>query len=676
MKKKTIISCFAIVATFLLFTFSMKLYALDYTISFTGTGASTSVESVVVQNLTKGTTVTVPTGNVLNLTDVATFVDNINTSTEHISVYPNPMQEKSNISFFAKSDGITQINVFSIEGKKIIGVTRNLSQGNRSFQLSMPKGVYIIQIQGNGFSYNAKAISQISSDCKAQIVFSDNENQNTSKPLKSKSAITTMLYTDGDQLLYKGISGNFSTIVTDKPSGNKTTNFDFVECKDADGNYYSVVKIGNQTWMAENLKTTTFKTGESISKVTNNSTWSNATFAAWCDYNDDVTNGIKYGKLYNWYATSDTRKIAPIGWHVPTDAEWTTLTSNLGGESVAGGKLKDLGTINWQTPNTAATNETGFSAFPCGYRSSDGTYGSEGDQGIWWSSIEINTSDAWFRSMNYNLSSVFRNKYPKQWGYSVRCIKDNVPTLSTTAASAITITSVVSGGNFTNDGGATVTERGICWSTTSNPTISDSKTIDSTSTGTFASSLTGLLPNTTYYLRAYATNDAGTGYGNEIFFTTASLQIGTEYAGGIVFYIDETGKHGLVCAPSDQYYGSWGCYGVNVPGVKSTAFGTGSANTALIVATGLPSAAKVCDDLVLNNFDDWYLPSLDELTMMKNNLYKNGKGGFSTIQGGYYWSSSSPLGSDDWNAYYETMMGNPYYSYRNTQMNVRAIRNF
>ncbi len=123
MKKKTIISCFTIVATFLLFTFPMKLYALNYTISFTGTGASTSVESVVVQNLTKGTTVTVPTGNVLNLTDVATFVDNINTSAEHISVYPNPMQEKSNISFFAKSDGITQINVFSLEGKKIIGVT-------------------------------------------------------------------------------------------------------------------------------------------------------------------------------------------------------------------------------------------------------------------------------------------------------------------------------------------------------------------------------------------------------------------------------------------------------------------------------------------------------------------------------------------------------------------------
>lgn len=678
MKKKTIISCFAIVATFLLFTFPIKLYALNYTISFTGTGASTSVESVIVQNLTKGTTVTVPTGNVLNLTDVATFVDNINTSAEHMSVYPNPMQEKSNISFFAKSDGITQINVFSLEGKKIIGVTRNLSQGNRTFQLSMPKGVYVIQIQGNGFSYNAKAISQISSDCKAQIVFSDNENQNTSKPQKSASAITTMLYTDGDQLLYKGISGNFSTIVTDKPSGNKTTNFDFVECKDADGNYYSVVKIGNQTWMAENLKTTTFKTGESISKVTNNNTWSTAIFPTWCDYNNDVANGVRYGKLYNWFAATDSRNIAPDKWHVPTDAEWLTLMNTIGGLSVAGGKLKDAGTLNWLSPNTGATNETGFSALPAGNRSysANGTFGGIGYESYWWSSKENIGNSSFGLALDFDGSYASTISSEKQLGMSVRCVRDEIPLLTSIAATSIVLTSATSGGNITADGGATVTERGVCWSTTSNPTISNSKTIDGTSTGTFASSLTGLLPNTTYYLRAYATNDAGTGYGNEIFFTTASLQIGTEYAGGIVFYIDETGKHGLVCAPSDQYYGFWGCYGVNVPGVKSTAFGTGSANTALIVATGLPSAAKVCDDLVLNGFDDWYLPSLDELTMMKNNLYKNGKGGFSTFYGGYYWSSSSPLGSDDWNAYYEAMMGNPYYSIRNTQMNARAIRNF
>ena len=146
MKKKTIILSFAIVVTFMLFTFPIKLYALNYTITFTGIGASTSVESVIVQNLTKGTTVTVPTGNVLNLTDVTTSVDNINRIEEHIFVYPNPMQEKSTISYYAKSEGITQINVFSIEGKKMIGRNRNLSQGNNSFQLSIPKGTYTVQV--------------------------------------------------------------------------------------------------------------------------------------------------------------------------------------------------------------------------------------------------------------------------------------------------------------------------------------------------------------------------------------------------------------------------------------------------------------------------------------------------------------------------------------------------
>ena len=424
MKKKTIISCFAIVATFLLFTFPMKLYALNYTISFTGTGASTSVESVVVQNLTKRTTVTVPTGNVLNLTDVATTVDNINAGAENISVYPNPMQEKSTISFFSKSAGIAQINVFSLDGKKIISVSRNISQGNSSFQLLLPKGAYTIQVQGNGFSYSAKVISQINSNCKAQIVFSDNENNIKSKPQKSKSAVTTLLYTAGDQLLYKGKSGNYTAIVTDVPTGSKATNFDFVECKDLEGNYYATVKIGGQLWMAENLKAIRYRNYEYIPSTP----WNYTTTGLWCDFNNDPNLGILNGHMYNWYAATDVRNIAPVGWHVPSNDEWTTLANSLGGANVAGTKMKETGTTHWYSPNIYSTNESGFSALPGSMRGGDGTFG-DYQNGYyklvnWWSTTSTHYTNAGCIQVAFNYPDLFISTTQRTNGCYIRCIKD------------------------------------------------------------------------------------------------------------------------------------------------------------------------------------------------------------------------------------------------------------
>lgn len=407
MKKKTIISCFAIVATFLLFTFPMELYALNYTISFTGTGASTSVESVVVQNLTKGTTVTVPTGNVLNLTDITTSVDNINTSAEQISVFPNPMQEKSTISFFAKSEGITQINVFSLDGKKIIGVNRNLSQGNSSFQLSMPKGAYTIQVQGNGFSYSAKVISQINSNCKAQIAFSGNENQNTNKPEKSKSAVTTMLYTSGDKLLYKGTSGNYSTIVTDIPSSTKTTNFEFVECKDGDGNNYSVVKIGTQTWMAENLKTTKYNDFTSIPYITDAVQWSNLTTSACSAYNNDLSSIASNGVLYNWYSTQISN-LAPTGWRIPSLSDWYGLLNYLGSNKNAEAQLTIGGS-------------TGFSASFAGMRSNTGSYFPLYITFL--SNESANSLYCWGVSFLHGDLGVTPSQLNKKSGFTIRCIK-------------------------------------------------------------------------------------------------------------------------------------------------------------------------------------------------------------------------------------------------------------
>ena len=151
--------------------------------------------------------------------------------------------------------------------------------------------------------------------------------------------------------------------------GHTITPYDDSPMVDIDGNIYPVVKIGTQIWTTKNLATTKYRDGTSISGPTySGAAWALAT-EAYCWYSDNyATYGTVYGALYNWYAVSDAKNIAPLGWHVATDAEWTTLTTYLGGESVAGGKLKEAGTSHWNTPNTEATNETGFTSLPGGYR--------------------------------------------------------------------------------------------------------------------------------------------------------------------------------------------------------------------------------------------------------------------------------------------------------------------
>jgi uncharacterized protein (TIGR02145 family) len=193
---------------------------------------------------------------------------------------------------------------------------------------------------------------------------------------------------------------------------------------DIDGNSYNTVVIGDQIWMAENLKTTKYNDGTSIPLVTDYTEWSNLNSQGYCWYdNDQSTYGNTYGALYNWY-TVNTGNLCPAGWHVPTDEEWTTLITYLGGEDVAGGFLKETGTTHWNSPNTG-TNQTGFTAVPGGYRYyNGGSFNTIGFYGYWWSATEYSSTDAWYRSMTYDFSSVTRSGLNKQFGFSVRCLRD------------------------------------------------------------------------------------------------------------------------------------------------------------------------------------------------------------------------------------------------------------
>jgi uncharacterized protein (TIGR02145 family) len=204
------------------------------------------------------------------------------------------------------------------------------------------------------------------------------------------------------------------------------SNLTYGSVNDIDGNKYKTITIGTQTWMAENLRTTKYRDGVAIPNVTDNRVWASLTTDAWCNYNNDASNALKYGKLYNWYAATNSHNIAPMGWHVPTVAEWTTLTTFLGGESVSGGKLKETGTGNWRSPNAGATNESGFSALAGGYRfnNGNGEFDLEGINGIWWSSTQYYTNNAWYVGMYFNSINVFKDKNLKANGFSVRCVKD------------------------------------------------------------------------------------------------------------------------------------------------------------------------------------------------------------------------------------------------------------
>lgn len=198
---------------------------------------------------------------------------------------------------------------------------------------------------------------------------------------------------------------------------------------DYDGNIYNTVTIGTQVWMKENLKTTHYLNGDLIPNITNGTAWSNLTTDAYCDYNNTPSNSVTYGKLYNWYTVVDSRNVCPIGWHVPTDTEWTILTTYLGGVSVAGGKLKETGTTHWASPNTGATNSSGFTGLPSGRRFGDGTFYYLGYRGCWWSATEETPGSlAWDYFLDYDYAGISKDYDPLKDGMSLRCVKDSTAT--------------------------------------------------------------------------------------------------------------------------------------------------------------------------------------------------------------------------------------------------------
>jgi len=404
---------------------------------------------------------------------------------------------------------------------------------------------------------------------------------------------------------------------------------------DVDGNSYNTVLIGNQCWTIENLRVRRYNdntwiqfdaSGSSSGSTSN--TWNGITVGAHTIYAHDSTtnnpsNLTKYGYLYNWYAAagiittggSPTKNICPLNWHVPTIDEWNTLIDYIGGTNGAGSKMKSTSSL-WTSQSPVPNNSTGFTVLPGGHRFTNSAFSGIGTNAYFWSST-AHPSDVRYaltKSFIYNSGNVVNTDYGyggnKFVGSSIRCIRNS--NLTTTSIGSITSTGASSGGNFTFDDGATITARGVVWSTSSGPTVSlSTKTTDGTGTGTFTSTISGLSASTTYYVRAYATNTAGTAYGNEVtFITTCTLNTAgaasstptlNAYSALTPITISTTGATGIG-TPTGLPTGvsaSWAANTIAISGIPSV---TGTFTYTIPLTGGCGSGVNATGTITVNVF--------------------------------------------------------------------------
>ncbi len=314
-------------------------------------------------------------------------------------------------------------------------------------------------------------------------------------------------------------------------------------------------------------------------------------------------------------------------------------------------------------------------------------------RGICWDTVTnpdinsslINTSTAGSGSFNCKLISLSPNTTYYVRAYAVNEIgvgysnsvsfstSEGIPQISTNDITNLKSNAATCGGNIISDCGSDIINRGVCWSTNQNPTINDNKTIDGSEIGTYQSEITNLSANTTYFVRAYATNELGTAYGAEKTFTTPYFHIGQSYQGGIIAYIDESGQHGFIATQFDLLITPWSTGEAIQTGANGHDIGTGQMNTNTIVqALGSGNyAAKQCYDLVQNGYDDWYLPSYGEL----KELFKN-QGKIGNFSASKYWSSTEDDKDEAWRRSFDPHVLNGIPDYKTEELRVRAIRNF
>ena len=508
--------------------------AQNYFISFAGTGAVTTVDSVKVRNLTQGNSLTLSGTDTLFLGNIG--IINIQAKDENLKVYPNPMEGEAQISFYVKQTGKVILAIYDISGKQIIKTNNPLTKGIHNYKIAcLNKGIYIIKVEGESYTYSTKISSNNPTQCKVKIKYQgiDKESENTNG-LKSTNAIVNMPFNVGDSLSFTAYSNNYYNNIIAVPNGNLNLTFNFTT---------SIAEL--ITIPVTSIFTTTAKAG---GKITSNG-GANITATGICYGllpNPTFSNNV----VYNYYGIMNGIFTINMVYLLPD----TTYYLRAFAKNSIGTAFGNQITFTTNSPQIPLLTSVSISSITTTTALAEATitsdegspvtsrgicYGTNTNPGLNDSVVYCGTS---IGSFSTNLINLLPNT-----SYYVRAFATNsigtafgnqltfttnpatLPTIITNNISSVSTTTAVSGGNISSNGGDSVTARGVCFGTTSNPTLLCNVVNCGNGSGTFSANLTNLLPDTTYYLRAFATNSLGTAYGNEIIFNTLKIPVVYDY---------------------------------------------------------------------------------------------------------------------------------------------------
>ncbi len=419
--------------TLLMFGFIIS-HGQNIHVTFTGKGAATQIDSVIATNFAKNKSVTLP-GNETLILAVNTGVPLVSELINLVRVFPNPFSGRATFTTIVQKPQTVLLNVQNLIGQ-VIAQTKTLIQpGENEFALFVnTAGIYLVNFTTELRTFSYKVVCSEATQSENKIQFQSTVSGSYKDPFQpqTKSSPTeyTLDFTVGDIICYQCKSGLFTTILSDSPASSKNYEVEFAACTDPDGKSYSIVKIGMQTWMAENLAWLPAVSPSSAASDTDSYNYVHGYEGRIVASAKRASNYTTYGVLYNWPAAS---KACPSGWHLPTDEEWKVLEKNQGmSQSDAdldgnrtsgsvGGKLKEAGTSHWLSPNTSASNRIGFTALPGGIRYSGGFDG-RGGYAYFWSASTNGTANAWYRTLDSSQDGVYRYNFSRSCGYSVRCL--------------------------------------------------------------------------------------------------------------------------------------------------------------------------------------------------------------------------------------------------------------
>lgn len=408
-------------------------------------GTAIPLDSILVMNLTAGGDTTIYFPNNVLVLDGTTGIAPGNPSAMAMQSWPNPFAGSTDLVLSATS-GELLLTLHDATGRVLKRHALEVAEGMHRFRIGCGQpGMHLLTARQGAVS---RTVRLMATEGQGALDIQYIQYNGPWALVRAKDARSLFTWTPGEELRYIGYAADagivHSAVIDEIPVATATRIFDLfagLACPDVptvtdiDGNTYPVVQVGNQCWMAANLKTSRYNDGSTIPNVTDNTAWTQLSTGAWCNYDNSPANDATYGKLYNWYAAANPN-LCPQGWHVPTDAEWQQLELALGmpadelnsigfrgGEQNVGGKMK--ATTLWTPPNTWATNESGFSGLPGGGRSSDdGTFFYLGVCGYWWSATQSGGAYAWLRTLYFYGVGIDRSGINMRNGFCVRCLRD------------------------------------------------------------------------------------------------------------------------------------------------------------------------------------------------------------------------------------------------------------